>query len=104
MKKVTSKLTIEQQQELESLAALSDEQINTDDMPEVTDWSDAKRGLFYYPPQEEIILSLDIDVIEWFKQQHPHDDGYPANINKALREYVNQHRTVTSSKQWFSNQ
>ncbi|MGK7931952.1 MAG: hypothetical protein AB4041_11040 [Microcystaceae cyanobacterium] len=54
MKKVTSKLTIEQQKELETLATLSDEQINTDDMPEVTDWSDAKRGLFYSPIQEEI--------------------------------------------------
>ncbi len=98
MKKVTSKLTVEQQHELETLADLSDDQINTDDMPEVTDWSDAKRGLFYRPIQEEITLSLDIDVIEWFKQQYPQDEGYQANINQALREYVSQHRAVNSDQ------
>jgi len=47
MKKVISDLTLEQQLELEALAAMSDDEINTDDIPEVTDWSDAKHGMFY---------------------------------------------------------
>ena len=47
MKKVISDLTAEQIAELEALAALPDDQINTDDIPEVTDWSNAQRGLFY---------------------------------------------------------
>ena len=31
------------------LAALPDEQIDTADIPEVRDWTGAKRGLFYRP-------------------------------------------------------
>ena len=53
MKKRTSKaLTRNQKEELEALAALPDEQIDTRDIPEVLDWSDAKRGLFYRPVKQ----------------------------------------------------
>jgi len=52
MKKVTFNLTAEQKAELEALAALPDDQINTDDIPEVTDWSDTQRGLFYRPVKQ----------------------------------------------------
>jgi hypothetical protein len=47
MKKTISDLTAEQRAELETLAALPDDQINTDDISEIMDWSDAQRGLFY---------------------------------------------------------
>ena len=47
MKKAISDLTAEQRAELETLAALPDDQINTDDISEIMDWSDAQRGLFY---------------------------------------------------------
>lgn len=40
-------LTAAHQAELKALAALPDEQIDTRDIPEVRDWSGAKRGLFY---------------------------------------------------------
>jgi hypothetical protein len=40
-------LTVAQRAELAALAALPDEQINTRDIPEVRNWSSAKRGLFY---------------------------------------------------------
>ena len=53
MKKAISDLTAEQKAELEALAALSDDQINTDDIPEVTDWRDAQRGLFYRPVKQK---------------------------------------------------
>jgi hypothetical protein len=49
-------LTGEQKAELEALAALPEDQIETDDMPEVRDWSDAKRGLFYRPVKQQITL------------------------------------------------
>ena len=50
MRKETSKrLTPEQQAELKSLAALRDDAIDTSDAPELLDWSDTKRGLFYRP-------------------------------------------------------
>ena len=46
------KLTDKQKAELSALAALSDDQIDTSDIPEVRDWSDAKRGLFYRPAKQ----------------------------------------------------
>jgi uncharacterized protein (DUF4415 family) len=77
MKKTTSDhLTAEQKAELEALAALPDDQIQTDDIPEVRDWHDATR--------------LDADLIEWFKKHHPKDEGYQTSINRVLREYVAQ--------------
>lgn len=38
-----------QKAELGALKALPDHQIDTSDVPEVRDWSDAKRGLFHQP-------------------------------------------------------
>ena len=52
MKKVISNLTAEQKAEIKTLAALLDDQINTDDIAEVTDWSDAQWGLFYRPVKQ----------------------------------------------------
>jgi uncharacterized protein (DUF4415 family) len=92
MKKVTSnQLTSAQQAELEALAALPDEQIDTQDIPEVSDWSGMKRGLFYRPVKQQITLRLDADVIAWFKSRKPGGEGYQTDINRALREYVTQH-------------
>lgn len=91
MKKETSKgLTAKQKAQLEALAALPDDQINTDDIPEVRDWSGARRGLFYRPLKQQITLRLDADLIDWFKTHHPPGEGYQTSINRALREYVNQ--------------
>lgn len=44
-----SDITKEMRDEIEALKALPDDQINTDDMPEVLDWSGARRGVFYRP-------------------------------------------------------
>jgi hypothetical protein len=53
MKKEASKrLTREQLAELKSLAALPDNAIDTSDAPELLDWSDAKRGVFYRPVKQ----------------------------------------------------
>jgi hypothetical protein len=51
MKKVTSNLTLTEGQkaELEALAAMPDDQIDTSDIPEQRDWSGARRGLFFRP-------------------------------------------------------
>ena len=35
--------------EIGDLANMPDSDINTDDIPETTDWADAKRGLFFRP-------------------------------------------------------
>lgn len=97
MKKGTSnELIPEQQAELDALAALPDEEIDTSDAPELPDWSAAQRGLFYRPIKQQITLRLDANVIAWFKQKggisRGKSKGYQTLINHALRDYVAQHR------------
>src|SRR5271163_4730087 len=92
MKKISSKrLPAKQHAELEALAALPDGKIDTRDIPEVRDWSDAKRGLFYRPIKKQLTLRIDADVIAWFKGRVSKGAGYQTDINRALREYVRQH-------------
>jgi uncharacterized protein (DUF4415 family) len=97
MKKESSdRLTPAQRAEVEALAALPDSQINTRDMPEVRDWSGAQRGLFFRPVKQQLTLRIDADVIAWFKRHTPHGEGYQTRINRALREYVEQHTPTPS--------
>jgi uncharacterized protein (DUF4415 family) len=92
MKKVSSKpLTQRQQRELATLARLPDELIDTASVPEVKNWSGAKRGLFYRPVKQQLTLRLDADVIAWFKNHASKGEGYQTNINRALREHVRRH-------------
>jgi uncharacterized protein (DUF4415 family) len=84
-------LTPAQSAELEALAALPDDQINTRDLPEQRDWSGARRGVFFRPIKKQLTLRLDADVIDWFKTHAPNGEGYQTSINSALREYVAQH-------------
>jgi uncharacterized protein (DUF4415 family) len=90
MRKGSSKpLTPEQKAELDALAALPDERIDTNAMPEVRDWSKARRGVFYRPIKQQLTLRLDADLVEWFKiHGGKGSEGYQTRINAALREYV----------------
>lgn len=88
MKKESSKLTDDRRAELTALEALPDDEINTTDIPEVLDWSDARRGVFYRPVKQQITLRLDADVVAWFKAHAPGGRGYQTDINHALREHV----------------
>ena len=89
MKKGTPKrFTPQQRAELNSLAALRDDAIDTSDAPELLDWSGAKRGLFYRPVKQQLTLRLDADVVAWFKSHPTSNEGYQTRINRALREYV----------------
>ena len=93
MKRVstTEALTEEQEAELKKLAALPDERIDTSEIPEVLDWSDAHRGMFYRPVKKQITLRLDADLVIWFRRRVPGGRGYQTEINRALREYVREH-------------
>ena len=53
MKKEHSDITAEQRGELEALAAMPDEMIDTSDIPETSDWSGAVRGLFFMSAEEQ---------------------------------------------------
>ena len=88
MKREDSELTPKQRAELQTLEALPEEQVNTTDIPELLDWSDARRGLFYRPVKRQITLRLDADIIAWFKARARNDRGYQTDINRALREHV----------------
>jgi uncharacterized protein (DUF4415 family) len=91
MKKENSKpLTPAQKAELDALAAMPDDQINTTDVPEQRDWSGARRGLFFRPIKKQLTLRLDADLIDWFKTHASRGEGYQTRINSALREYIAQ--------------
>ena len=77
-----------QKTELSFLEGRPDDQIDTDDIPEVLDWSNARRGLFYRPIKQQITLRLDADLVAWFKAHARDGRGYQTDINNALREHV----------------
>ncbi len=70
---------------------MEENQINTAELPEQTDWSGARRGVFFRPIKEQLTLRLDADVIDWFKSHAPAGEGYQTRINSALRDYVARH-------------
>ena len=81
-------LTGEQRAELAALAELPEDEIDTTDIPEVLDWSHARRADLYRPIKQQITLRLDADVVAWFKERAPGGRGYQSDINRALREHV----------------
>lgn len=89
MRKASSKpLTAKQKKELAALARLPDDVIDTLKLPEVHDWSGARRGMFYRPVKQQLTLRLDADVLAWFKDHAAKGRGYQTDINRALREHV----------------
>jgi len=85
-----SKLTEAQSKQLKALEAMPDSEIDTSDIPEITNWDNAVVGKFYRPIKKPVTIRLDTDVIEWFKTQN---GKYQSNINQALREYMKDHLT-----------
>ena len=88
MKKRNSELTEKQRATLKALEELPDDRIDTTDIPEVLDWSNARRGVFYRPVKQQITLRLDADVIAWFRARAQGGRGYQTDINRALRQHV----------------
>ena len=89
MKKGTSrKLTQTQKTEIQALATLPDEQIDTSDIPEIRDWSGARRPPLYRPVKQQITLRLDADVVAWFKASTLGGRGYQTEINRVLRNHA----------------
>ena len=96
MKKEITELPPEVQEQIRALEALPDDQIDMTDAPEILDWSDAMRGVFYRPVKKQITLRLDADIIAWFRAHARGGRGYQTDINGALREHVQ--RTVRSAR------
>lgn len=70
--------------ELEALAALPDDQIDTSDIPELTEEQlrSGIRGFFYRPVKKPITIRLDADVVAWLKEG---GKGYQTKANRLLR-------------------
>lgn len=80
----------EQAARLERLAAMPDAAIDTSDIPEAPPgaWAGAEVGRFYRPRREVVVIPLDADLVEYFRQQAGGD--YKTAINAALRRHVAQ--------------
>jgi uncharacterized protein (DUF4415 family) len=78
------KLTKTRRAQLKALAARPDSEIDTSDIPEMTDeqWKNARRGHFYRPRKQQITARVDADVLDWLKAQ---GKGYQSRINAILR-------------------
>ena len=88
MKKETTELQADVRTQVRNLEATPDDQIDSTDAPEILDWSDAKRGVFYRPIKQQVTLRLDADIIAWFKARAPNGRGYQTEINRVLRDHV----------------
>jgi uncharacterized protein (DUF4415 family) len=77
------KLNEEQLAVLHKLAETPDRDIDTSDIPEITDFSDFVVGKFYRPVKETVTIRLDSDVLHWLKQG---GKGYQSRLNTLLRK------------------
>jgi uncharacterized protein (DUF4415 family) len=78
----------------ERLDALQDDDIDLSDVPEITPEMFAKavvrRGFRPAPSKRQVTISLDDDVLEWFRAQ---GEGYQIRINSLLRAYMEAHQS-----------
>ena len=71
------------QTDWQRLSDLSDEDIDTSDIPEL-DESFFNQAILKQVSQQAINLTLDSDIVEWLKQQ----SHYQQKINQLLRDYM----------------
>ena len=82
-----SPLTAAQQAELAALAALPDDQIDTSDIPPLSEtfWQNAVGNPFYRPVKQQVTVRLDADVLAWLRSA---GRGYQSRLNNILREVM----------------
>jgi len=87
-------LTPEQEQELVALAAKPDSEIDTSDIPELTDQDFANAIHLNGRPLSEVLrlyrvrkapitARIDLDVLDWLKSK---GEGYQTRLNSILRD------------------
>ncbi|MFC3322467.1 BrnA antitoxin family protein [Mesorhizobium cantuariense] len=83
-------LTEAQNAEIAALRARPESDVDTSDIPELTEkfWQNAVPNPYFKPIKQQLTLRLDSDLVAWFKRREPDGRGYQSAINKALREYV----------------
>lgn len=75
--------------QLTTLVGMSDDDIDTDDIPEASEesWAFARRPGLYKPVKRHVTMRLDADVLDWFKHRAG-GRGYQTEINRVLRQHV----------------
>ena len=68
--------------EIRALKRMKESEIDTTDLPPVSDWSRAVVGKFYRPIKKPLTIRLDADVLAWLKGA---GSGYQTRINALLR-------------------
>lgn len=88
-------LTAAQKAEVESLAALPDEEIDTSEIAPLTEafWQNAVRNPFYRPVKQQLTVRLDADVLAWLRSA---GRGYQTKLNEILRRAML--REITSGR------
>lgn len=83
-------LNEEQMARLERLSALPDDEIDTGDIPEVRDWTGARRGLFYSraTPADRVAVGVKSEVLDWFERNAEPGDDVEECINHVLSAHI----------------
>ncbi len=78
-------LTAGRKRRLEKLSRRPGNEINTSDIPELSEkfWQKAVRNPFYRPLKRQLTLRLDADIIAWLRRL---GKGYQTRANALLRE------------------
>jgi uncharacterized protein (DUF4415 family) len=79
---------------LKRIDAMSDEDIDYSDTPELDDDFFKNAEVVLSPGKKQIALRVDTDVLEWMKAQ---GKGYQSRINAILRAYYEAHRKQSNS-------
>jgi uncharacterized protein (DUF4415 family) len=95
-KKSTTQKAETDQTDWKRIDAMTDEDIDFSDIPEVTPEMFARavlrRNFKPIPRKKQLTLRVDSDVVDWYKQQGP---GYQTRINSLLRAYMKEHQRTT---------
>jgi len=80
-------LTGRQKREIQALAAMPEERIDTSDIPELPPeaWKKAVRGRWYRPVKQAVSIRLDADVLAWLRAK---GDGYQTRVSGLLRKQM----------------
>lgn len=71
-------------QQIERLKAMTDNDIDYSDAPELPDaaWQNAERAKFFKPVKVQKTVRIDADVLSWLESEGP---GYQTRLNSILR-------------------
>jgi uncharacterized protein (DUF4415 family) len=81
-----TRLSEEQRQELEALAAMPEDAVDTSDIPEVLDWSGATRGM--RPRRRPVEFHIEARLLDWFEQRGMSKQDVDDTINRLIAAHI----------------